>query len=112
MVELTDSQRAQAATLVRRARKAHGWTTQELADEAGVAGGTVNSVENAKKVRPGNLRAVLDALDLPAITQGDTDSDQMELALDLVRRWIAALPDDEVDPAVRDLTRFVMSRTL
>ena len=100
------------ATQVRCARRARGWTGAQLADAAGVAGGTIVRIENGRDVRPGNLRAVLDALDLTAraeepVTGADEDA---RFAVELVQKWIEALDPDERAGAIRDLTRFVVTR--
>jgi len=100
------------AAQVRRARRAKGWTGAQLAEAAGVAGGTIVRIENGRDVRPGNLRAVLDALELTVqaeepIREGDEDA---RFAVELVQKWIEALDPEERHEAIRDLTRFVVTR--
>jgi hypothetical protein len=36
--------------------------------------------------------------------------DSVQLALDIVEKWLTALPDGERDKAIRELTRFVVLR--
>lgn len=104
-----EQQAARIGAQVRRARKAHGWTIQELADAAGVAPNTANAVELGRKTRPGNLRAVLDAVGLPADLPGEQQTDSgTQLALDVVQKWLEALPPEERAEAVQRLVRFVM----
>lgn len=94
---------------VRRARKSHEWTQGTLAEKAGVAPGTVNSIENGRNVRPGNMRAVLDALGIPPIVDTpQTVDDGIKLALELVQKWLEALPDNQRDAAIQELTRFTV----
>ena len=94
---------------VRRARKTRGWTQGNLAEAAWVAPGTVTSVENDRKVRPGNLRAVLDALDIPPISDTPrTVDDGVKLALDLVQKWLEAMPESKRQQAIQALTRFTV----
>lgn len=103
-----EQQMASIGAQVRRARKARGWTTLQLAHEAGVAQGTVVSVENGRKVRPGNLKAVLDALQVQVATDDPTLDESVTLAVDLVRKWLLAMPAAERSHAVNDLVRFTM----
>ena len=106
---MSDLQVASTGAQVRRARKARGWTTQELADQAGVAQGTVTRIENGRPTRPGNLKAVLDALNLEPAHLAEIEPDEaVSLALDLVSKWLMAMPEDERNHAVRDLTRWIV----
>lgn len=95
---------------VRAARKAQGWTLADLASHAGVAPNTANSVELGRGVRPGNLRAVLDAVGIePFAVTADVDPDEgVQLALDLVRQWLLAMDETDRTHAVHELTRWVM----
>lgn len=116
--KLSEAQRASIGAQVRRARKSRineetgrAWNSQHLADVAGVAQGTVLSIENGEPVRPGNLRAVLDALDLAVPPPGKSEPEQdraIALAQDLVKKWLLALPEDQRDAAVGELTRFCL----
>jgi len=106
---MSEIQVASTGAQVRRARKARGWTTQQLADEAGVAQGTVTRIENGRPTRPGNLKAVLDALDLePAHLSRQEPDEAVSLALDLVSKWLMAMPEAERNHAVHDLTRWIV----
>ena len=107
---MSDIQIATTGAQVRRARKAREWTTQQLADAAGVAQGTVTRIENGRKTRPGNLKAVLDALELePAhLARQDEPDEAVSLALDLVQKWLMAMPEDQRNHAVHDLTRWIV----
>lgn len=103
-------QAAQVAALVRRARRSRQWTGEELAAAAGVAPGTVVRVENGRAVRPGSLRAILDTLGVaPPQVEQPADS-RVQLALDLTRKYLEALPESELDAAVMELTRFLVLR--
>lgn len=95
---------------VRAARKAQGWTIAELASRAGVAPNTANSVELGRGVRPGNLRAILDAVGIEpeAVSSSVDPDDGVQLALDLVRQWLLAMDEPERTKAVHDLTRWVL----
>lgn len=100
-------------TQVRRARRARGWTGADLAEAAGVAGGTIVRIENGRDVRPGNLRAVLDALELVVEPVHPTDKDEdARFAVELVGKWIEALDPADRATAIRDLTRFVVMRNM
>lgn len=94
------------ATRVRRMRRMQEWTQTELAKHAGVAPGTVNSIENGRPVRPGNLRAVLDALNLSM--PSEPEDDVIQLAVDMVHQWMAALDEADRAPAIQALTRFTV----
>ena len=106
---MSEIQVASTGAQVRRARKSRGWTTQELADQAGVAQGTVTRIENGRPTRPGNLKAVLDALGLePAHLSQSEPDEAVSLALDLVSKWLMAMPEAERSHAVHDLTRWIV----
>lgn len=94
------------ASRVRRMRRMQEWTQVDLAQQAGVAPGTVNSIENGRPVRPGNLRAVLDALGIPMPSEPEHDG--IELAVEMVKRWLAAMDEEERVLAIQALTRFTV----
>jgi transcriptional regulator with XRE-family HTH domain len=106
---MSEQQMASIAAQVRRARKAAGHTVKGLAEVAGVADGTITRIETGQKVRPGNLRAVLDALGIQptAVTSGPTP-DNIQLAMDLVKKWLMAMDEGERDHAVQELTRWIV----
>jgi len=72
--------------------------------------------EGSGTVRPGNLRAVLDALELspglmrPTGNQPAVDED-IDLALDVIRRYLEAKQGGIRRSAARDLIRYVVTRT-
>ena len=106
---------AMIAAQIRRSRKSRGWSQDRLAEESGVAPGTVQRVERGEKVRPGNLYAIRMALGLPdgdAATPPPDDPREarVQLALDLTEKWLRALPENEVEPAIEELTRWVVTR--
>lgn len=105
-------QAAKLGAQVRRARRAHDWTQAQLADEAGVAGGTIVRIETGKNVRPGNLRAVLDALDIPPLSESSEQRPtNVQTALDVVENWLISIDDPaERDNAVMDLVRYATLR--
>jgi transcriptional regulator with XRE-family HTH domain len=94
------------ASRVRRMRRAQDWTQVELAQHAGVAPGTVNSIENGRPVRPGNLRAVLDALHIPMPSAPEGNGTR--LAMDMVQQWLTAMPETDRPEAIQALTRFTV----
>jgi transcriptional regulator with XRE-family HTH domain len=96
--------------MVRRERKSRGWTGAQLADAAGVAPGTVVSIENGRSVRPGNLRAVLDALNIdPVVLSAGTPTvdDDVQLVLDVIQKYLEGMSPEDRGAAVRDLIRHV-----
>lgn len=103
-----DQQAAEIGAKVRRARKARGWTIDDLAEVAGVAPNTANKVELGRKVRPGNLRSVIDAVGVESKSEPTEVDGGVQLAMDLVQKWLEALPPEERVKAVQDLTRFIM----
>ena len=105
-----EQQAAAIGAKVRRARKAKGWTLADLAEEAGISPNTANALELGRKVRPGNLRAVLEALEMSPEQHTDpTEIDGgVRLAMDLVQKWLEALPKEERVEKVQELTRFIM----
>lgn len=110
---LMDRQLADIGDRVRAARKARGWAIADLAKHAGVAPNTANNVELGRSVRAGNLRAVLDAVEIPPIaaTEAPDEDEGVQLALDLVAQWLRAIDDPtERTSAVHELTRWVMLR--
>ena len=103
------------AALIRRARKSRGWTQDDLAREAGVAPGTVGAIELAKKVRPGSLRSVLDALALsPEVMDpadsGDQAGADVQLVLDVIRKYIEGKTGEDRTAAVHALIRFTVEQ--
>jgi transcriptional regulator with XRE-family HTH domain len=105
----TNHQDIALAGRVRKARRARDWTQEQLAEAAQVAPGTVNRVENAKPVRPGNILAIVDALGLE-IQQPEPSAfaDDVQLALDLVAKSLHAIPEGpQRHEAVNQLIRFV-----
>lgn len=106
---MNEQQKTAVGSQVRRARKSRDWTQNDLADAAGVAPGTVTSIEVGRNVRPGNLRAVLDALGIaPTSDEPRAVDDGIKLAVDLVQNWLEALPESARASAVQELTRFVV----
>lgn len=104
-------QAARIGAQVRRARRANDWTGKQLAEAAGVASGTVVSIENGRPVRPGNLRAVLDALKIPPLADTERGVDEnVRLALDIVEKSLMAVPVDKRDAATRDIIRYMTLR--
>ena len=60
-------QRPMAATLatrLREARKSHKWSQQDLANRAGTTQAVIQKIENGKSLRPRNIVAIADALDV------------------------------------------------
>ncbi|GAB2677485.1 helix-turn-helix domain-containing protein [Thalassiella azotivora] len=107
-----EQQRAAVAAQIRQERKRRGWSQEKLADTAGVAKNTVNAMENGRSVRPGNLRAVLDALEIdPLAERGPTPADDdAEFGAEIIRQWLRQQPEDQRARAIKDLMRFVVER--
>lgn len=103
----------QAATVgaqIRQARKRKHWTVKQLAIEAGVAANTVMAMENGRAVRPGNLRAVLDALGIPPLadvkTEHEADED-VALAQSIISQWLRRQDANTRARMIRDLMAMV-----
>ncbi len=66
--DLSDQgQRPMAATLatrLREARKSHKWSQQDLANRAGTTQAVIQKIENGKSLRPRNIVAIAEALDV------------------------------------------------
>lgn len=109
-VDATDdeSQTAEIGARVRQARKARGWTINDLAEAAAVAPNTANNIELGRKVRPGNLRAVIDAVEVDQRPEPPGIDGGVRLGMNLVQRWLEELPQERRVEAVQELTRFVM----
>lgn len=64
---MDDAQRKEVGARVRQARNDRGWSQGRLAEEAGVTENTVLSIEQGRRqTQAAKLRAVLDALGMPA----------------------------------------------
>jgi transcriptional regulator with XRE-family HTH domain len=106
---MDERQRQSLAAQIRSARRAKGWTQDDLAEQAGVAPGTVLRIEKGENVRQGNLRAVLDALGIPPLSLAPPDTDPgIELAKDLVEKWLLAKEPEERNAAIQELTRWIV----
>lgn len=101
-------QEAQLAARIRSRRKALGWSQEELARQAGVAEGTVARLERGDNVRPGNLFSIRTALGMEDDEQERPESENVALALDVVRKYLSA--SDDPDKAALELTRWVVSQ--
>lgn len=107
------SQEAAISARIRSARKSRGWSQATLAKEAGVAEGTVARVERGERVRPGNLYSIRVTLGIEndEPTERAEMPDSVQLALDVVQKWLLAQPDPQsVDKAANELTRWVVTR--
>ena len=106
---------AAIAAQVRSRRKSMGWSQEELAKRAGVAAGTVSSLEQGKKLRPGNLHAIRTTLGLP---DGDGEQEpadspraaKIRFMHELVDKWLDARPDEDLESEAEEFTRWVMGR--
>lgn len=113
----TNTTAAAIAAQIRSARKSRGWSQEELAEQAGVAAGTVGRVEQGLKVRPGNLYSIRTTLGLPDGDDGEDEERELtprerkiETTMVLVRKWLLAVPEDELEDATNELTRWVVTR--
>jgi transcriptional regulator with XRE-family HTH domain len=62
---MDDAQRQEVADDIKRLRKERGWSQAKLAEEARVDEDTVAAAESGRRrTQEGNLRAILDALDI------------------------------------------------
>lgn len=105
----TDDEPQAIGAKVRGAREARGWTLADLAERAGVAPNTANALELGRKVRPGSLRAVLEAVEiLPERPDPGEIDGGVRLAKDLIQTWLEELPPGRRVEAVQELTKFVM----
>ncbi len=52
------------ATRLREARKSHKWSQQDLATRAGTTQAVIQKIENGKSLRPRNIVAIADALEV------------------------------------------------
>lgn len=111
MTEIDDTQRAQLAALLRRARKTRRWKVTEAAEHAGVAPGTIVRVEKGLPVRPGNLLAIRTALGITELPEPSEVDDDVKLALDLMRKTLYGIKDkDARHQLAREIIRFVTLR--
>lgn len=110
---MDERQAAQIGAQIRQARKAREWTQEQLAEQAGVAKKTVTAMENGRNVRPGNLRAVLDALGIPPLSEQQSDQDEaaadIELLHTILAQWLRGQSADQRARSIRDIMRFVVT---
>lgn len=107
--DVDEQQRARVGAQVRQARKAVGLTQLQLAERAGVAGNTVIRVEAGEKVRPGNLRAVLDALGIPPLSQVPERRDEVQDDIDFTCQVIGQVLRGKDERGRRELIRRIMA---
>lgn len=103
------TQRQRLGAMVRQGRKRKGWTNQDLAEAAGLAPNTVSAIESGKNTRPGTLAAVMNALDIPPLSEQTTYPQHVDLIRDLVGQWLLNLPEREREQAERGLITFITS---
>ena len=103
-----------AAELVTEWRRARGLTQAGVARLARtVAPDTVNNLDIA--IRPGNRKAILEALGIPAAAVRQPpagpadDDDTLRHAAELVTEWLRPMAPDARDAAVRDLALYVVA---
>lgn len=104
------SQEQHLGAQVREARTKRGWTGRQLADAAGVAAGTVVRIERGNGVRPGNLRAVLDALGIEPGAVVTEYTPDVETAVMMLGAWLSSLGPTDRSSAIRDLGAFIAGR--
>lgn len=110
---------ATLATAVRSARKRKGWSQQELADDAQVSLGVVNNLERQKtRPQPGNLGAILRALDLELedVRAPVEDEDarhwprDIAVVLDVMGMYLLSIPEEKRSDEILAMTRDVFNR--
>ncbi|HEX9585205.1 MAG TPA: helix-turn-helix domain-containing protein [Gammaproteobacteria bacterium] len=66
MAQSTSRHGAPLGSRLRSARKVKGWSQQDLANRAGTTQAVIQKIENGKSLRPRNIEAIADALDVEA----------------------------------------------
>lgn len=96
---------------VRDTRKTRGLTAANLAELAGVAPNTVSAIENDKPVRPGNMKAVLDALGIADLQAAPASAypDDVDLVMVFVGEFLMARPRQRAQ-IERELAKFLIER--
>lgn len=106
------------AEQVQEARKQRGWSQQELANRAGVSVRSVSNFERkTNSPQAATLRAILRSLDLER-DAGDAQASQtrsewprkVQVFLDMLGLFLAALPEEEQEEVIYDLTRQIVSK--
>lgn len=106
------------ADTVRKARKHKGWGQQELAERAQVSLGVVSNLERGKtKPQPGNLRAIMAALDVDGYEQQRAELEELvhyprdiEVVRDVIGMYLLSIPDEQRAAEVFEITREVFNR--
>lgn len=109
------------ADTVRSARKRKHWGQKELAAAAEVSLGVVNNLERGKtRPQPGNLRAILRALEIEepkAQAGGEEDDDftpdfppKIRAALDIMGMYLLSIPEDELEAETKSISRDIFNR--
>lgn len=95
------------------AREAHGWSQAELAERTGFTDNTIRKVERGERVRPGTLRAILDAVGIEPVAEVHARVGfpaDVQVVLDLVGMYLVALPEEERAAVAYSITRMLMER--
>lgn len=66
MAQSTSPRRSSLAARLRMARKVKSWSQQDLANRAGTTQAVIQKIENGKSLRPRNIEAIAEALDVEA----------------------------------------------
>ena len=104
---MDERQAARIGAQVRQARKRNALTVHDLAEKAGVAPNTVTRVELGRSVRPGNLRAILDALRIDPMADSDDVAQDVELAQSVISQWLRHQPETRRREMIGRLMRMV-----
>lgn len=99
------------------ARKARGWSQPDLARAAGVSPRSVSNFERRANVPQGaTLRAIMRAVNLEEggdEAASETRSEwprKVQVFLDMMGLFLSALPEDEQDEVIYDLTRQIVTK--
>lgn len=110
---MDELQRKQIGEQVRSVREGRGLTQAALAEAAGVSPNTVLAIEKGRDTQTTKLGAVMTALQIQplaeAISHEDTSQD-VHMALEMMRMWLADMPQDERPRAMYDVMRYIMTQ--
>lgn len=107
---MIEEQRVRLGRQVREVRESRSMTQEQVAKLAGVVANTVGAIERGRTVRPGNLAAVLKALDVEPVAetlQREGHSADVRLAAEVVAMWLESVAEEERPAVLLALFRFL-----